>query len=87
MLIHQNRGNASRPILHFSIKQGFSERGIPEYDRVGITDYYPLQWEMLRNGLLSAGEEMSVASTNATRGLYGKLLSNPFTGISNVKLF
>lgn len=28
VLIHQNRGNASRPILHFSMKQGFSERGI-----------------------------------------------------------
>ena len=83
VLIHQNRGNASRPMLHFAMKQGFCERGIPEYDRVGIADYYPLQWEMLRNGLLSAGEEISVASTNVTRELYGKLLSNPFAGISN----
>ena len=30
---------------------GFSERAIPEYERVGAKDYYEMSWEGYRNGL------------------------------------
>lgn len=86
VLISLHKEPGSRPAFRFSIKQGFSERGIPEYDRVGIGDYYRLEWEMLRNGLVSGGADMSAAAAAASAGLYQKLKSNPFAGVDNAEM-
>lgn len=86
VLIRLNKGFAGRPALHFNMKQGFSERGIPEYDRVGLSDYYRLEWEMLRNGLVSGGESVESAGQKASLGLFGKLNSNPFDGVADTEI-
>ena len=81
ILITLRTGRSERPTLRFSLSQGFSERGIPEYNRVGVRDYYPLQWEMLRNGLISGGASAEDAALRASSGLYDKLCSNVFSGV------
>ncbi|MEG1379725.1 MAG: SusC/RagA family TonB-linked outer membrane protein [Bacteroidales bacterium] len=60
--------------VNLRISQGFSQRGIPEYDRVGVWDYYPLQWEMLKNQYIHGSEQSpDLAAANATANLYTQL--------------
>lgn len=60
--------------VNLSISQGFSQRGIPEYDRVNQWEYYPLQWEMLKNQYIhGSGQAADVAAANATANLYTQL--------------
>ncbi|MFT3846624.1 MAG: SusC/RagA family TonB-linked outer membrane protein [Lacibacter sp.] len=70
----------------FSIKalQGFSTRGLEEYERVNAFQYYPLMWEALRNSLqYTSGQTAAVASQNATNGIKAQLGYNPFNVASN----
>lgn len=60
--------------VSLNISQGFSHRGIPEYDRVNLWDYYPLQWEMLKNQYISgSGQTPETAAANASANLYTAL--------------
>lgn len=81
VLITTKTGAMGAPALTFSMKQGFSERGIPEYDRINVWEYYPLQWEMLRNTLLSEGKTLQEAAAAASAGVFAKLNYNPFAGV------
>lgn len=68
----------------FSTSQGISSRGIKEYDRIGTMDYYPLQWEMLRNQYMSANKMSTAeASAEASAKIYSMLMYNPFKGVAN----
>jgi pyruvate/2-oxoglutarate dehydrogenase complex dihydrolipoamide dehydrogenase (E3) component len=60
------------------INVGATTRAIPQYDRVGIVDYYELSWETLRNSLVigsgkTAEEAASIASSGGADGLISKL--------------
>lgn len=56
------------------ISQGFSQRGINDYKRVGVWEYYPLQWELLKNQYIyGSGQSPETAALNATANLYGQL--------------
>jgi TonB-linked SusC/RagA family outer membrane protein len=50
--ITTKKGKKDRPLIQFNAAQGFTARGIQEYDRVGPYDYYPLMWEAYRNSLV-----------------------------------
>ena len=68
----------------FSTSQGISSRAIKEYNRVGVWDYYPLQWEMLRNQYISAnGMSATDAATEASAKIYNQLMYNPYRGVAN----
>ena len=68
----------------FSTSQGISSRAIKEYNRVGVWDYYPLQWEMLRNQYISAnGMSATDAATEASAKIYHQLMYNPYRGVAN----
>lgn len=63
---------------------GFSQRGLPEYERVDAKQYYPLMWEALRNSLqYTSGQTAAVASQNATNGIKTQLAYNPFNVANN----
>lgn len=51
IMITTKKGNKNKPTLNFKVTQGFSERGLPEYDRVNAFEYYPLMWEAYRNAM------------------------------------
>lgn len=71
--------------ISLQISQGFTQRGIKDYKRVSINDYYPLQWEMLRNQYINgSGQEAALAAQNASSNLYGLLGKfNVFQGVPN----
>jgi TonB-linked SusC/RagA family outer membrane protein len=61
--------------INLRYTKGFSTRGLQEYDRVDVADYYPLMWEMLRNNLAytttgtGSGQTLATAGANATNTL------------------
>lgn len=74
IMIQTKKGNANRSTLNVKAVWGFSSRTLPEYDRVGVADYYELAWEAYRNGLVSGGSSMEEASAMASSTLISKQL-------------
>lgn len=54
VLVTTKKGNKDRNIVQVRIAQGISSRAIPEYDRVGRDEYYPLMWESYKNSLINS---------------------------------
>ncbi|MDR1332663.1 MAG: SusC/RagA family TonB-linked outer membrane protein [Tannerella sp.] len=67
-----------------SVSQGFSRRGVADYDRLDVYQYYPAQWEMLRNVYRFNGKQDDATSaTNASLNIFNQLKYNPFRNIPN----
>ena len=88
VLVTTKRGRSERVQFDVKVNQGFSVRGIPEYERLDAYQYVPIAWEALRNGLLSADgstETMETASAKATATLFSaQLVNNPFNVADNL---
>lgn len=69
--------------ITFNTSQGFSKRAIPEYDRVNVWNYYPLQWEQLKNSKISGGSSAADAAAAASAEIYDLLKYNPFKSVDN----
>ena len=80
VLITTKKGRSEKINFSVRINHGFSTRGIPEYDRLGADQYVPMEWEILRNGFVTAGTYGSVAeaSAAASQQLVGQLGNNPY---------
>ncbi|MDD2594381.1 MAG: TonB-dependent receptor [Bacteroidales bacterium] len=81
VLVTTKKGRSEK--INFSVKvnQGVSVRGIPEYDRLDAYQYYPMEWEALRNAYLSASGSTytkETASAAASKNIYSQLANNPF---------
>lgn len=80
------KGDGSHSV-NLSISQGFSNRAIKEYDRVGTMDYYPLQWEMLKNQYqFNSKYSPEKAAATASEKIFSQLKYNPFKGIDNAQI-
>lgn len=66
-----------------NISQGWSTRAYKDYAAVGLNEYYPLQWQMLKNSYISAGKDAAEAAQLASAGIYNQLKYNPYVGIAN----
>jgi len=74
-----------------NVSHGWSTRAYKDYSTVGASDYYPLQWQMLKNSYISAGKDATTAaalasgikSTTGSDGIYDKLKYNPYSGVAN----
>ncbi|WP_159729918.1 SusC/RagA family TonB-linked outer membrane protein [Sphingobacterium sp. 18053] len=68
--------------LDVGIKQGFTQRGIKEYDRVDIYDYYPVVFQAIKNSKMfpNSGTGLSEqdASQYALDNIVKSLVYNPF---------
>ncbi|MGE8426730.1 MAG: SusC/RagA family TonB-linked outer membrane protein [Sphingobacterium sp.] len=68
--------------LEVGIKQGFTQRGIKEYDRVGLYDYYPVVFQAIKNSRMfpNSGTALSeqAASQYALDNIFKSLVYNPF---------
>lgn len=72
--------------LNASVNQGYSERGIPEYDRLNAFEYYPAYWQAIKNNLMfsaTPAQSEATASTNATNTVATNLVYNPFNVANN----
>ena len=56
--------------VNLTINQGWSNRAYKDYKKVGIYDYYPLQWEMLKNSYTVSYTHLDVYKR---QDLYGQL--------------
>lgn len=85
IMITTKKGKKGKSNLNFKVTQGFSSRGLPEYDRVNAFDYYPLMWESYRNTLLygSNPQPLATANQNATNDIKSLLGYNPFNVANN----
>lgn len=81
VLVTTKKGRSEKITFNVKVNQGISVRGIPEYDRLDAYQYYPMEWEALRNSYLSgAGSTytMQSASEAASKNIFNQLLNNPF---------
>jgi TonB-linked SusC/RagA family outer membrane protein len=54
IMITTKKGKSGSGQLQVRATQGYTTRGIAEYDRVNAYQYYPLMWEAYRNSLVNA---------------------------------
>lgn len=55
IVITTKKGRTNENQISFSANMGINVRGIPEYDRVNVPDYYSLAWENIYNSQLVVG--------------------------------
>lgn len=71
IMITTKRGRSGTLSVNFRTNHGFSQRSIPEYDRIGAYDYVPLMWENMYNGLISGGRTPASAAATASTNIMG----------------
>ena len=90
VMITTKKGRKEKLSITANVTQGFSARGLPEYDRVDAFNYYPVMWESLRNSLITTArpiDQASILASGATsNGIVTNLGYNPFRGIANDKV-
>ncbi|MCH7397363.1 TonB-dependent receptor [Belliella sp. DSM 107340] len=83
IMITTKRGKKSKSNFTFKAQQGTASRALPEYDRVGADQYYPLQWEALRNSQIGSGIEPGVAAQFASNELINTLGYNIYSNVAD----
>jgi TonB-linked SusC/RagA family outer membrane protein len=97
VMITTKKGKKGRASVQASMRQGYSSRAIPEYDRLGAKDYYEVFWEAFRNQyyygngqtFAQSGQNASSVLTSASGLVYnaynvaGSSLVDPVTGKLN----
>jgi len=79
VMITTKSGSRDRTQFRVNMSQGFSNRFIPEYDRVGPEQWMELAWETLRNELhYHNGVPMEEAKQRASNELINNTHYNPF---------
>jgi TonB-linked SusC/RagA family outer membrane protein len=65
IIITTKKGKRNSSQTNIKVTEGYSARGIPEYSRVDAYQYYPLEWQALRNGLAyAATNPLSLANAS-----------------------
>jgi TonB-linked SusC/RagA family outer membrane protein len=54
ILLTTKKGKTEKPTINLIVNQGFFERGIPEYNRMGSNDFMETMWSGYRNQLLTS---------------------------------
>ncbi|KHJ37015.1 TonB-dependent receptor SusC [Pedobacter glucosidilyticus] len=91
IIINTKKGKIGEPKMNVNVTQGFSARGIPEYDRVDAFEYYPAIWQAIRNSRIypSPSATSFTSSTPAAAAAFAsantptQLVFNPFNVPSN----
>ena len=70
VMITTKKGKVGRNNVTFKFNSSINSRAIPDYNRVGAADYYPLMWEAYRNSLVyRTGGSTVAAASNIASGL------------------
>jgi len=83
VLISTKKGTVNGSTVNLSISQGWSKKAYNDYSRVNVWDYYPAQWEMLKNSYITTGTGAEEAAAKASANIASTLKYNPFSGISD----
>ncbi|MFN3849779.1 MAG: SusC/RagA family TonB-linked outer membrane protein [Spirosomataceae bacterium] len=72
VMITTKKGKDGKNLINVRYTKGVNTRALPEYERVGPAEYYPLMWEANRNSFAYRATNpiaIATASANATNGL------------------
>ncbi|MEZ0182472.1 SusC/RagA family TonB-linked outer membrane protein [Flavobacterium oncorhynchi] len=79
IIITTKTGKSSKDKFSLNVSQGLTSRLIKEYDRVSAFDYYPLEWEAIRNSrAMGTPAQIAAANTYASANVQPLLVTNPF---------
>ncbi len=80
----------SKPTFTFTMNQGFSERGMPEYNKLGAREHYTTRWQQWYNSYVYGpnfekwfNSNAQEAGAQAAMDVYSDLKYNPFSGIKS----
>ncbi|WP_166920004.1 SusC/RagA family TonB-linked outer membrane protein [Flavobacterium poyangense] len=84
VIITTKSGKSKKDKFTLNISTGISNRSIPEYDRVNAHQYYPLEWEAIRNSrAMGTPAQIAAANQYATDNVARFLVINPFNVANN----
>ncbi|MFN3588613.1 MAG: SusC/RagA family TonB-linked outer membrane protein [Spirosomataceae bacterium] len=86
VMVTTKKGSAGKNTINVRYTKGVNTRALPEYDRVGAQEYYPLMWEALRNSQAYRAANpvaLATANQNASNQIGGLLAYNVFNVPSN----
>ncbi|MFH7014238.1 SusC/RagA family TonB-linked outer membrane protein [Flavobacterium sp. FlaQc-52] len=84
IIITTKIGKSKKDKFTLNISQGLSTRSIPEYSRVSAQQYYPLEWEAIRNSrAMGTPAQLAIANQYATDNVTRLLVTNPFNVANN----
>jgi TonB-linked SusC/RagA family outer membrane protein len=81
VMITTKKGVKGKSAINVKYTRGYSERSVPEYDRIGPADYYPLMWEAYRNNLMTRASNPltpEAASIQASKDIVGLVAYNVY---------
>ena len=81
VIITTKRGKKGRNNVSAKFSQGVATRGLPEYETLNASQYYPIMWEAYRNSLVYPSTGVGISRDSAGRVASG-LTSR--TGIANL---
>lgn len=86
MITTRKGKRGAKPQVTLTYNRGVTDRAIPEYDRVGAFDYYPVMWQAYRNSLVYRATNplpLATANQQATNDIRSLLAYNPFNVANN----
>ncbi|WP_264537358.1 SusC/RagA family TonB-linked outer membrane protein [Flavobacterium sp. N1736] len=79
IIITTKTGKSSKDKFSLNMSTGMTSRAIKEYSRVNAYDYYPLEWEAIRNSRpMATDAQLAAANTYASARVPVVLVTNPF---------
>lgn len=84
VIITTKTGKSSKDKFSLNISQGITSRLIKEYERVNVYDYYPIEWEAIRNSRpMGTPAQIDAANLYASGRVPVVLITNPFNVPNN----
>ncbi len=81
VMITTKKGSKNKSSINVRYTKGVNTRALPEYDRIGTADYYPVMWESYRNSLAYRATNpltLAAANTDASAKIGGLLAYNVY---------
>ncbi|RYY00768.1 TonB-dependent receptor [bacterium] len=84
IIITTKRGKKnSKPRINIRSQVGISDLAVGLHDRLGTEQNMKLTWEAIRNTNMDLGQNLSIASSNASGQLIDRLGYNPYGTVAN----
>ncbi|UPZ15989.1 SusC/RagA family TonB-linked outer membrane protein [Flavobacterium humidisoli] len=84
IIITTKTGKSSKDKFSLNMSTGMTSRSIKDYERVNAFDYYPLEWEAIRNSRPMANQsQIDAANAYASTRVPVVLVTNPFNVPAN----
>lgn len=86
IIVTTKKGRGGDPTINVNFSQGWSTRGIPEYDRLDAYQYYPAVWQGIKNNFMFTATTKltdAAASARASQDVGTNLIYNPFNVPAN----